>query len=200
MNKVICVQCREYVDYEIKDIEQKIIIKKEEVVYKEKVAYCKKCGEEVWVEELEEKNVLEPINIYCEKKGLISPRQIDGLLKKYNIGKRPLAQLLGWGEITITRFLEGQLPSKEYSNKLLELLNNPQKFKNVLKRNKNKITSVAYKKANVAVESCLMETGSIMLETLMSTYRCYPSVIYRVNSNRSKKEVVGKWKIANCYC
>lgn len=73
MNKVICVQCREYVDYEIKDIEQKIIIKKEEVVYKEKVAYCKKCGKEVWVEELEEKNVLEPINIYCEKKGLIFP-------------------------------------------------------------------------------------------------------------------------------
>jgi hypothetical protein len=92
------------------------------------------------------------------------------------------------------------LPSKECSNKLLELLNNPQKFKNVLKRNKNKITPVAYKKANVAVESCLMETESIMLETLMSTYRCYPSVIYRVNSNRSKKEVVGKWKIANCYC
>ena len=200
MNKVICVQCREYVDYEIKDIEQKIIIKKEEVVYKEKVAYCKKCGEEVWVEELEQENVLEPINIYCEMKDLMSPRQIDGLLKKYNIGKRPLAQLLGWGEITITRFLEGQLPSKEYSNKLLELLNNPQKFKNVLKRNKNKITPVAYKKANVAVESCLMETESIMLETLMSTYRCYPSVIYRVNSNRSKKEVVGKWKIANCYC
>lgn len=200
MNKVICVQCREYVDYEIKDIEQKIIIKKEEVVYKEKVAYCKKCGEEVWVEELEGKNVLAPINIYCEKKGLISPRQIDELLKKYNIGKRPLAQLLGWGEITITRFLEGQLPSGEYSNKLLELLNNPQKFKNVLKRNKNRITPVAYKKANDAVESCLKENDSIMLRTVMGTYRCYPIISYRINSNSVKKEGIGKWKTANCYC
>lgn len=200
MNKVICVQCREYVDYEIKDIEQKIIIKKEEVVYKEKVAYCKKCGEEVWVEELEEKNVLEPINIYCEKKGLISPRQIDELLKKYNIGKRPLAQLLGWGEITITRFLEGQLPSKEYSNKLLDLLNNPQKFKNVLKRNKNKITSVAYKKACKAVETYLMVMSSVIMDPLMGVYRCCPSVNYRINPNRNKKEVIEKWKIANCYC
>lgn len=200
MKKTICVQCREYVEYEIEEVEQRTVIKKEEIIYKEKVAYCKECKEEVWVEELEEENVLAPINIYCEKIGLISPRQINALLKKYNIGKRPLAQLLGWGEITITRFLEGQLPSKEYSNKLLDLLNNPQKFRNVLKRNKNKITPVAYKKANAAVESCLMETGSIMLETLMSTYRCYPSVVYRVNSNRSKKEGIGKWKMQNCYC
>lgn len=78
MNKVICVQCREYVDYEIKEIEQKATIKNEEIVYKEKVAYCKKCGEEVWVEELEEKNALESINIYCEKKGLVA---LDGNLE-----------------------------------------------------------------------------------------------------------------------
>lgn len=157
MSNVICVQCRKVVDYNIKEIEQMTVIKKEEIVYKEKVAYCKNCGEEVWVEELEKWNVLEPINVYCKKKGLISPRQVQELLDRYNIGKRPLAELLNWGEITISRFLEGQLPTKTYSDKLLELYNCPDCFLTLLKRNKDKLTSVAFRKAYNATNLLLPE-------------------------------------------
>ena len=157
MSNVICVQCRKVVDYNIKEIEQMTVIKKEEIVYKEKVAYCKNCGEEVWVEELEKWNVLEPINVYCKKKGLISPRQVQELLDRYNIGKRPLAELLDWGEITISRFLEGQLPTKTYSDKLLELYNCPDCFLTLLKRNKDKWTSVAFRKAYNAANLFLPE-------------------------------------------
>ena len=47
MKKTICVQCREYVEYEIEEVEQRTLIKKEEIIYKEKIAYCKECKEEV---------------------------------------------------------------------------------------------------------------------------------------------------------
>ena len=36
------------------------------------------------------------------------------ILEKYNIEKRPLSKLLGFGELTITRYLDGQLPSVKY--------------------------------------------------------------------------------------
>ncbi len=196
MNKVICVQCREYVEYDIKEIEQKTTIKKEEIVYKEKIAYCKECGEEVWVEKLEEENVLEPINVYCERKGLISPRQINQLLNKYNIGKRPLAQLLGWGDITITRFLEGQLPSTEYSNRLLDLLNNPKKFKIALTKNKGKITKVAFSKATKALEQ--LKESKAILESFESIYKCQIGISYRTNGNRKEGRTL--WGLKSCYC
>ena len=37
-------------------------------------------------------------------------------MKIYKIGKAPLSMALGFGEITIPRYLEGQVPSKEYSD------------------------------------------------------------------------------------
>ena len=37
-----------------------------------------------------------------------------------DIEKRPLSKLLGFGELTITRYLDGQLPSVKYSNILFQ--------------------------------------------------------------------------------
>lgn len=42
---------------------------------------------------------------------------------KYNTGKRPLSLLLGWGAVTITRYLDGDIPTKSYSDKLKLILN-----------------------------------------------------------------------------
>lgn len=35
-------------------------------------------------------------------------------MKIYKIGKAPLSLALGFGEVTITRYLSGQIPLKEY--------------------------------------------------------------------------------------
>ena len=42
---------------------------------------------------------------------------IERLMKLYNIGKAPLSLALGFGEVTITCYLAGQVPSKEYSDR-----------------------------------------------------------------------------------
>ncbi|MCI9068193.1 MAG: Asp-tRNA(Asn)/Glu-tRNA(Gln) amidotransferase subunit GatC, partial [Lachnospiraceae bacterium] len=41
---------------------------------------------------------------------------IEKLMKIYKIGKAPLSLALGFGEVTITRYFSGQIPSKEYSD------------------------------------------------------------------------------------
>jgi DNA-directed RNA polymerase subunit H (RpoH/RPB5) len=53
---------------------------------------------------------------------IISTDEIELILARYNIGKKPLAKLLGWGETTIIRYLEGDIPTLEYSNKLKSIL------------------------------------------------------------------------------
>jgi hypothetical protein len=43
--------------------------------------------------------------------------------------------------------LNGKIPTKEYSDKLMEIFNNPEYFEKVLLKNKGKIKPIAYKKA-----------------------------------------------------
>ena len=68
--KAICTNCREHVDYNVIEVEDVwCIINQEFISYMRKDAICKKCGDWVYVEELEKYNVEEPIRIYNEWRG-----------------------------------------------------------------------------------------------------------------------------------
>ncbi len=78
------------------------------------VAVCAECGEEMSIPGLIDKNVQEIDEQYRTAEGLVSIDDIERLMKIYKIGKAPLSLALGFGEVTIPRYLEGQVPSKEY--------------------------------------------------------------------------------------
>lgn len=88
--------------------------------------------------------------------GVITSEEISLLLEKYRIGKKPLAKLLGWGETTIIRYMEGDIPTQEYSIKLKALLNNPEFYYDLLVKRKDCLTNVAFKKSKRAVLSKIM--------------------------------------------
>ena len=67
-----------------------------------------------------------------ENDEIITSDEIIQILEKYRIGKKPLAKLLGWGETTIIRYIEGDIPTKEYSIKLRTLLDNPEFYYDLL--------------------------------------------------------------------
>lgn len=143
--RAICMECGKLVDYEIFDEDDICEVKGENIEYKRKVARCKECHKEVWVGELDDKNAELAIEAYCKKNGLITITEIKQILKKYDIGRRPLSKLLGWGEITLTRFLQGQIPTKIYSDKLKELFDE-KKFSKLLEEGKDKIGNTTYLK------------------------------------------------------
>ena len=82
MKKIICTECRKFVDYKIEFKEEKVLVKGKEIKYNKVEAYCKECGALVWVEELEEQNILAPIDQYCREENLITREQIVKLLEK----------------------------------------------------------------------------------------------------------------------
>ena len=57
-----------------------------------------------------------------------------------------LSLVLGWGEVTIIRYLEGSTPEKAYSDILKKVLEDPNTLYEYLEKNKDLITKVAYKK------------------------------------------------------
>ncbi|MEG1459557.1 MAG: hypothetical protein RSB37_07710 [Acetivibrio sp.] len=82
---------------------------------------------------------------------MITPKDIRIILQRYHIGKKPLAKVLGWGETTIIRYLEGDNPSREYSDKLFEIKDNPASFYKLISANSNNITKTAYQKSIKAI-------------------------------------------------
>ena len=119
LQQVLCWNCRTRTEYTIKSRKSVRVIKGTEYTYHEQYAVCNTCGEEVMVPGLSDANEHELDNLYRRNHGLITIDDIYAILKKYNIEKRPLSNLLGFGELTITRYLDGQLPSRRYSDLLL---------------------------------------------------------------------------------
>lgn len=89
---------------------------------------------------------------------IITSDEIKMILDRYRIGKKPLAKLLGWGETTIIRYMEGDIPTNEYSNKLKAILNDPEFYYDLLMKRKECLTGVAYKKSRRAVLSKIMSS------------------------------------------
>lgn len=93
-----------------------------------------------------------------EKEEFITIEEINEILGGYHIGKKPLAKLLGWGETTIIRYTEGDVPTREYSDKLRWIMKNPEYFGQILEKNKDSLTPVAYRKCSQAVKEKLLES------------------------------------------
>lgn len=164
--KEYCYNCDE--DQPIIIKEELINMKIKEVAFEfiAKVAYCKECGEEVYVAKINDENVRKGNEKYREKLGIIQISEIEELLRKYNVGKKPLAKLLGWGEVTIIRYLKGLTPSKEYSEKLKEL-QDPYKMQEILNKNGDALQRVARQK----VEDCIHELLNISKFTQNDNYK-----------------------------
>lgn len=146
MSKTFCEICDELVEYKIKKRIREEMVNNKIVSFNELYAICKKCNNEVYVEKLYDQNMLEYSEKVKEINGIITIKEIEEILDKYAIGKKPLSLVLGWGEVTIIRYLEGSTPEKAYSDILKKVLEDPNILYEYLEKNKDLITKVAYKK------------------------------------------------------
>ncbi|MDA8228515.1 type II toxin-antitoxin system antitoxin SocA domain-containing protein [Desulfosporosinus lacus] len=147
-----CENCRDIVEFSVREEAITKVIKGKEITYKAKVAFCNECGEEIFVGEIRDLNLKMLDIAYREHEQLIQVFEIESILEKYNIGKRPLSTLLNWGEGTLTRYLDGDVPTKQYSEKLRLLLEDSGYMIKILEENKDKITERAYKLCKEAIE------------------------------------------------
>ena len=148
-----CIECRKETEF---FLQKKDIIKNirdKQYKFAITVAVCAECGEEMSIPGLIDMNVQEIDKQYREAEGLVSIDDIEKLMKIYKIGKAPLSLALGFGEVTIPRYLEGQVPSKEYSDIMRAALTSPVYMKKKLVENRVKLTDAAYKKAKLAADS-----------------------------------------------
>lgn len=156
LNKVYCEFCEEDITYTTINENESMNINGIEVTFNKIKNNCINCNNEVYIESDNIINVKNANIEYRKKLELIQVNEIESLLTKYNIGKTILASLLGWGDVTIVRYIEGSTPSKEYSD-ILKSLNCPTTMDSLLEKSKGKITEIAYKKCKKSIYNCLDE-------------------------------------------
>lgn len=142
-----CEQCRQKSHYTLQKRKVEKQMKDKVYSFEITVAVCDACGEEMGLPELIDRNIQEIDEQYRAYEQIISMEDMKKLMKIYEIGKSPLSLALGFGEITMTRYLDGQIPSKEYSDVMRKALFEPTFMKQKLIENKEKIASTAYTKA-----------------------------------------------------
>ena len=148
-----CIECRLETEYALKKKMISKTIKDREYSFLITTAICAECGAEMSLPGLIDKNIKEIDEQYREKEGIVSVEDIEKFLKIYKIGKAPASYALGFGEITISRYLAGQIPSKEYSDIIKRALTSPAFMKKLLIENREKVGETAFNKAMEAATS-----------------------------------------------
>ncbi|QOV18826.1 DUF4065 domain-containing protein [Blautia liquoris] len=153
---VFCEECRNDVSYTVIEKQMTGTIKDEKYIYMGKEAHCAECGSEVYVDEINDYNLRALYDQYRKKHDIISLDELLKIPEKYAIGKRNLSLLLGWGEQTFSRYCDGDMPTKQYSDTLKQINNDPVYYDVLLEKNKQNLkTAKAYEKSKKAVGALL---------------------------------------------
>ena len=141
-----CGKCKKTTKYTVVKKRHKKIVKGYEVEFEKQEAVCNECQHLIFVDAIHEDNNENAKKAYQKRVSDETIDIINSIMSKYNVGKRPLSLLLDWGELTITRYLKGMTPKKEYLDFLKNINEDAHKFNEMLQKNQNKITKIAYEK------------------------------------------------------
>lgn len=161
-----CIYCGKKVEYTVKESTVIETFHGTECTYKAKTAYCKSCGKEISTASIDDYNLSALYESFRLQNNIVSLEKIKQIPKLYNIGKRPLSKVLGLGEATFTRYLEGNIPSKSNSQLLEKVFKDPYFYNELLEQNKNEIPVIAYRKSKNAVEQQIQPQSNSKIENV----------------------------------
>lgn len=168
-----CTECRKETEYFLEKRNIVKNIKGKEYKFEITVAVCAECGEEMNIPGIIDKNIQEIDEQYRSAEGIVSIDDIERLMKIYKIGKEPLSVALGFGKVTIPRYMEGQVPSKEYSNIIKKALSSPAFMREKLIENQSKMSDAAFRKSFEAAENMerLFSVSNKMLQAIAYIFK-----------------------------
>lgn len=122
MERIVCIECGSLNDYVMKKYKRHYEGDDYDFYLDVEVPVCNKCGEEIYVEAIEDA-IVDKANSYIrEARDIIKKEEIVEILSKYNVSQKFMSKMLGWGEITLTRYISaGYTPNKANSDKLKSL-------------------------------------------------------------------------------
>ena len=141
MDCPICGKSHTVQEYED---ETNVEIKNDEVKYREHYFYCVNANEDEhkFVNgQMMNKNMQNARNAYRIKHGLLTSDEIVEIRKKYNLSQIDFSRLLGWGDVTITRYETKAIQDKTYDTVLKKVRDDTEFVAELLKQNSEKLSA-----------------------------------------------------------
>ena len=129
-------------------------------------ALCARCGGEATYPPYQQESGIAFNERLREGNGLVSLEDVCEVPKRYDIGKRPLSRIMGFGEHTYEQLMEGQAPSLEHSDLIRLVLEDPCCYRALLQSRQNLVSAASYRRSLDAVEG-------YMRRALPDEYRIY---------------------------
>ena len=171
-----CPICNEKHEFEEQIRLDKTIIKGVIVEYEEVYFACNKYDEEnEFVNgKMMNANLLRARNEYRRKMGLLTSDEIVAIREKYGLSQVDLSNLLGWGEVTISRYESKAIQDEPYDNILREIRDNPLRAFSYLEKNKEKLGD-KYSEIKSRVLKCI-DAYDLSRQALEDEYVRYESM------------------------
>lgn len=131
-----CENCRKFVEVTLHNEVLCGKVKDKEYFYSGIVARCENCRKEVYVPRVNDRNLEMLYNEYREHNDIISLEMLREIPKKYGLKNKQISRMLGWEDTDFKRYYDGDIPSKERSDVLIKLHNDPAYCEQLLKPSK----------------------------------------------------------------
>lgn len=133
-----CELCGKLVQYDIIERTETSEVRDEKITMSLQVGICKECGNEIFVDEIEDSNLEKLYSEYRRRKGLLQPCEIKAIREKYGLTQSQFAKLLCVGEKTITRYENGSIQDASI-NTLIAVAESKVGFQKIFDINGNKL-------------------------------------------------------------
>lgn len=158
-NRYICESCGPVADTRVERRTETYPVKGEEISVLTNVRVCARCGQSVYDRELDSENIGAAYDLYRRNHNIISPVEIRAMREKYGLSQRSLGTLLGWGEITIHRYENGNLPDEAH-NQVLQFIEDPFNMEYMMETYGHRLNQAAHQRVSSRLTELLSEGAS----------------------------------------
>ena len=171
-----CENCQSTRETQIVERKETIPVKGDKIEVRTSVRVCSVCDKDVYDRGLDNATLIKAYDLYRRNHNLLSPGEIVSLRETYGLSQRSLSGLLGWGEVTISRYELGSLPDEAH-NQLLCFLQNPWNMRDLLLKQGYRLNDAARRKLTERLESLIEAQTSAKIVSMVAVKHSTPSAL-----------------------
>jgi putative zinc finger/helix-turn-helix YgiT family protein len=162
-----CPICNAVHSVEKRQRDTKSLVKGEEVDFNEVYFLCNECDEEeneFVPAGIMDQNLLKARDAYRRKKSLLTSEEIAEIRKIYGLTQSEYSALLGWGDVTITRYESKTIQDETYDNIMRLSMENPTFALDCLEKHRDRFSKIRFNSIRKVITERIEKIGSLYLK------------------------------------
>ncbi len=114
--------------------------------------------------ELMDNNLLKARDAYRQKKGLLTSNEIANIRRNYGLSQSDFSALLGWGDVTVTRYESKTIQDETYDNLMRMIHANPMFALENIEKHKDRFSEEKYSRIRKNIANNVEKIGNLYLK------------------------------------